>query len=104
MSDRIGGGPLERLVILGAHSWLFLLKPPLVGNRLLLDVFDVQRPPNSIICIENVGRRLLPQHLADEPGQVDGVVDAEVQPKTAERIVDVCSIACKERASFAKGG
>jgi hypothetical protein len=51
--DRIGGGSPQRRVRFCSHRRVLLLESLLVGDGLLLHVFDVQRTAKAVVLIED---------------------------------------------------
>ena len=102
MRRRIGCRGPQRRVAASARCRILFLEPLLVGDGLLLDIFDVQRPAPLIVAIETIGGRFAAHDLAEQSGKLDRVVNAEIQAKPAERIVDVRGVAGKEDAAFAE--
>jgi hypothetical protein len=56
----------------------------------------------TIVAIEDVGRRFAAEDAPKQSGQLDGVVDAEVEAKAAERVVDVGGVAGQKHATLAE--
>lgn len=102
MRRRVGRSRPQGRVAASARRWVFFLEPLLVGDGLLLDVFDVQRPAPFIVAVETVGRRFAAHDLAEQTGKLNGVVNTEIQAEPAQRIVDVRGVAGKEDAALAE--
>src|SRR5262249_37635927 len=65
-------------------------------DGLLLHVFDIERPAQPIVIIEDGGRRLAAQHPAEEAGELDRIVNAEIETEPTERIVHVGGVTGEE--------
>src|SRR3954452_16867762 len=102
MPRRIGCDRAQRRVALGARGRILLLEPLLVGDGLLLDIFDIQRPAKPVVEIKNIRRHLAADDTAKQRGQLDAVMDSEIQAEPAERVVDVSGIAGEEGAALAE--
>src|SRR5262249_46323082 len=79
----------RRRVVARAHRRVLLLQALLVGDRLLLHVFDVERPPQAIVVVERVGCGFAADDAAQHRGERERVVNAEIQSQPAERVVHV---------------
>src|SRR5215475_12452412 len=100
--DRIASSPAQSLVVLGPYSQILLLQPPLVGDRLLLHIFDIERPAEAVVLIEDTRRPFAAQHAAQQRGQFHGVVNPEVETQPAERVVHVGAVAREKDAALAE--
>src|SRR5579863_4630762 len=101
MRNRIGRDRRELLEISRARRGVFFFYALLVGDGLLLDEFNVQRPAMLIVEIKRAGRRLAADDAAQEAAQLDRVMNAEIKSKPAERIVDVRGIAGEKHTALA---
>src|SRR5437899_1336968 len=97
---RVGNSKGDR----GCISWpsSARLQPPLVADRLLLHIFDIERPAETVVLIEDTRRPFTAQHAAQQRGQFHGVVNPEVETQPAERIVHVGTIAREKDAALAE--
>ena len=102
MRGRIRGNSAQGGIVFFARDWVLLFQSLLVGDRLLLNIFDVQWPPMAIIAVERVGRRLPADHTSQQSRQLHRIMDTEVEPEPAERVVYMRRIARKEDASLAE--
>src|SRR4029450_11439338 len=84
------------------YAQMLFFQPFLVGDRLLLHVFDIERPTEAIVLVEDMCRRLAAQHAPQQRGQLHGVVNAEVEAEPAERIVHMGAIAREKDAALAE--
>jgi hypothetical protein len=82
MRRRVGGGGFERCIAPLANRRIFFLEPLLVGDGLLLDVFDVQRPPPAIVAVEDVGRRFVAENPAEQAAKLDASWMPKLRPST----------------------
>src|SRR5262249_19052537 len=48
--SRVGGVPAQRFEISFSLRGVFLFQPLLVGDGLLLDIFDIHRPPHGVVA------------------------------------------------------
>ena len=85
MRGRIGRGLAQGGVIVGAHGRILFLQAFLVGDGLLLHVFDIERAAKPIVIVENGGGSLPPQHAAKQGRELDRVVNAEIEAEPPER-------------------
>src|SRR6185295_9913088 len=91
----------ERLMARGIGRGLLqlaepaLLEPLLVGHRLLLHVFDVERPSPALVGVEVA-------FAGKQVGEIPGFVDAAVQPQAADRVVDVRRVAAEKDPALAE--
>jgi hypothetical protein len=102
MRRRVGRDRPQGGVALGTHGRILLLQPFLIGDGLLLDIFDVQRPPKPVIEIQNVRRHFPTDDATQQGGQFDAIVDSKIQAEPAERVVDVGRVAGEESTAPAE--
>ena len=54
MGNWIGSGPAQRLIVLGPYCRILFFQPFLVGDRLLLHIFDIEWPTEAILLLEDM--------------------------------------------------
>jgi hypothetical protein len=70
----------------------------------LLDILDVQGPPEPVVEFQSRWIGIFSQHTAKQLREFHRVVNSEIQPEPTKRIVHVGGIARKENSTFAECG
>ena len=100
MASRVVGHLAELAETALARRRVPLLQALLVRDRLLLHILDVQGSSRPFVGIEI--DRLMARSAAQEFRQMPCLVDAAVQAKAADRVVDMRGVAAKEHAALAE--
>jgi hypothetical protein len=81
---------------------VFLFEPLLVGDRLLLHIFDIDRAAALIIARECLGLGRAAQHGNQQARQFHRIVDPAIETEAADRIVHMRGISGQECAPLTK--
>src|SRR4051812_4515936 len=96
VSHRIVGHARELGEALLAQRRIGLFEAPLVRDRLLLHILDVERPPAPLVVVE-IGAL-----AREELRRVDCLGNARVEAEAADRVIHVRRIAAQEHAPAAE--
>src|SRR5947209_5815895 len=77
------GNPAQLVEISRPYLRIALLEPLLVRDRLLLNEFNRDRTPLQVVEIEQSIRLGVQQDAAQLAGEIDGILDAAVEPHAA---------------------
>ena len=99
MRNRVVRRRAQRFEVGRPSIGIFLLEPLLVGDRLLLHIFDIERPAPAVVQIELVFASLATAIARQALRQLDAVVNPAVQSQATDRIVDVGRVAGEQDAA-----
>src|SRR5262245_22888247 len=100
----IGGRAAEQVKLTGQRAFVLFLEPLLVGDSLLLNVFDVDRATVLLVTVECRCRSCVPYDRREQTRELDRIMEPTVETQAAKWIVDVGGVAGEEGAAFAKAG
>src|SRR6266446_10535841 len=94
--------PAQLIQVLPAPLFGFLVEPPEVLDRMLLDVFEVHGAALAHVEVEQRFVGLAATHFSELFGEVERIVDPSVQSEGAHGVVQVRGVAGEQDASRAE--
>src|SRR5262245_39409472 len=100
----ISGCAAEQVKLARPRAFVLFLETLLVGNSLLLNVFDIDRATALLVTVECRCRSCVPYDRREQTSELDCIMEPTVETQAAKRMVDVSSVAGEDGAAFAEAG